>query len=106
MHRLLPARSLPLLFVLLILGAAATATPRVPVAPPMWLTPPLRSSAPLRPAGGDPVVTGVSLPRMFVFNEGQWDARVRAASFGPGSTISVGREGYRIAVRNGIAARE
>jgi hypothetical protein len=41
-----------------------------------------------------------------VFNEGQWDARVRAASFGPGSTISVGREGYRIAVRNGIAARE
>ncbi|MBE0642960.1 MAG: T9SS type A sorting domain-containing protein [Bacteroidetes bacterium] len=50
-------------------------------------------------ASGDrPAVTTVGLPRLFILNEGQWDTRIRAASFGVGPTISFGAGGYSIGI--------
>lgn len=99
MKRLLSACSFAALFVLLMHGPAVSATA-------LSVVTTVPTGYGVDPTAPAPVVTGMSIPRSFVLNQGQWDARVRAASFGPGSTVSVGREGYRIAVRNGMAARE
>ncbi len=63
-------------------------------------------SQPLVASGDAPAVTAMGLPRLFVLNEGQWDARIRAASAGPGLTVSFGREGYSLAIGTGLGSGE
>ena len=53
-------------------------------------------------ADSDPprmTATPIGPPLRFVLNEGLWDARIKAGSIGSRTTMSFGREGYRIAMR-------
>ena len=43
-------------------------------------------------------VENIRVPRSFVLNDGQWDARVKAASMGYGPTVSFSNNGYSVAV--------
>ncbi len=45
-----------------------------------------------------PRVESIRVPRSFVLNDGQWDARVKAASIGYGPTVSFSNNGYSVAV--------
>lgn len=60
----------------------------------------------LEASGDAPTVSAIGLPRLFILNEGQWDARIRAASAGPGLTVSFGRAGYSLAIEDGIGRGE
>ncbi len=45
-----------------------------------------------------PKIERIRVPRSFVLNDGQWDARVKAASMGYGPTVSFSNSGYSVAV--------
>jgi hypothetical protein len=51
-------------------------------------------------------ISTIDIPRLFVMNEGQWDARITASSMGMGPTVSFGREGYRLSGRMSASSPE